>query len=334
MSHADIWTLAEQKNGKIHPVSYELLAWGRSLADQRGSKLCSIVLGKHVSDDELNTLIAQGADTVYTLFRPELEFFLVEPHTQALRFAVEKLEPEVFIAAATTTGRTLMPYLAMKLHTGLTADCTGLAIEPDSGLLLQTRPAIGGNIMATIKTPSARPQMATVRPKSASPLAHDPQRKGTIVRLEIPGELTSRACYEGFIPDPTLESSLEEAHVIVAGGRGLKKADNFSLLSNLATALGGCLAASRVPIDLGWQPYSHQVGLSGKTVSPALYVACGISGAIQHLAGIRTAETIVAINRDPDAQIFQVADFGIVGDLFEVIPVVLRKLSTAQEPES
>jgi electron transfer flavoprotein alpha subunit len=327
MTHSDIWTLAEQKNGKIHPVSYELLAWGRSIADQCSSKLCSIVLGNHVSDDELKTLIEHGADVVYTLFRPELEFFLVEPYSQALNHAVEENKPEVFIAAATTTGRTVMPYLAMKLHTGLTADCTGLDIEPVTGLLLQTRPAIGGNILATIKTPNARPQMATVRPKSISSLPNDPQREGTIVHIEIPFELSSRIEYEGFVPDPTLESFLEEARVIVAGGRGMKKGENFTLLSKLAEALDGSVAASRVPIDLGWQPYSHQVGLSGKTVSPSLYIACGISGAIQHLAGIRTAETIVAINRDPNAQIFQVADFGIVGDLYEIIPKVIEKLA-------
>ncbi len=327
MNWSNIWILAEQKKGKILPVSFELLARGRYLADKRGCPLVAVVLGDQIPDMELNELIYYGANSVITAQDPILSHFLIEPYVQALQHLLERYRPEVIIAAATTTGRTVMPYLSIKVHTGLTADCTELDIDEKTGELLQTRPAIGGNIMATIKTPTHRPQMATVRPKSTQPLPRVSSRQGEITRVALPKDLlSSRIRYEAFIPDESQETSVQEADVIVSGGRGLRNSDNFYLLNGLAEVFGGVIGASRVPIDLGWQPYPRQIGLSGKTVSPKLYFACGISGAIQHLAGIQTAETIVAINSDPNAAIFQVADFGIVGNLFDIIPALTTRL--------
>jgi len=332
MEWSDIWTLAEQKNGKLHVVSFELLTWGRALADARGCRLCSIVLGEGIPQIELDELVARGADRVYLVQHPALAHFLVQPYAWALQLLVETYHPEVLIASATTTGRTVMPYLSIKVHAGLTADCTGLEIDPETGNLLQTRPAIGGNIMATIKTPVARPQMATVRPKAAPPAPRDATRVGEIVQVRVPEELlATQMRYEEFVPDESQGIAIEEAEVIVAGGRGLKKAENFALVQELARALDGSVGASRAAVDRGWQPYPRQIGLSGKTVAPELYIACGISGAIQHLAGMQTAKSIVAINSDPDAQIFQVADLGIVGDLFDILPAVIQKLSPGQE---
>jgi electron transfer flavoprotein alpha subunit len=327
MTWTDIWTLSEQKAGKLHPVSYELLTRGRALADARGCRLCSAVLGHNVPDADLNELILRGADRVYVVDDPALARFLVEPYAGALEHLIENYQPEVLIAAATTTGRTVMPYVSMRVDAGLTADCTGLEIDPETGNLLQTRPAIGGNIMATIKTPEARPQMATVRPKSTPQAPRDPSRTGEIVRVDVPSEtLTARMRYERFVPDESQDVAIEDAEVIVAGGRGMKKAENFALLEEVAAALGGSVGASRAAVDRGWQPYARQIGLSGKTVSPKLYVACGISGAIQHLAGMQTAETIIAINEDPEAPIFRVADLSIVGNLFDVLPALVEKL--------
>ena len=326
-SWQDIWTLAERKRGQLHAVSFELLARGRSLADARGCRLCSVILGEAIAAGDLEALIAHGADRVYVVDHPALADCLVQSHAGALQYLVETYSPEVLIAAATTTGRTVMPYVAIKTHTGLTADCTGLSIDPATGQLLQTRPAIGGNIMATIRTPAARPQMATVRPKSMAPLPPDPARAGEIVAVEVPERLLQTEMrFERFIPDTSQDVAIEDAEVVVAGGRGLRKTEGFALIQELASLLGGSVGASRVAVDRGWQPYPRQVGLSGKTVAPKLYIACGISGAIQHLAGMQTAQNIVAINTDPDAQIFQVADLGIVGDLFDVLPATIEML--------
>ena len=338
MNWSDVWTLAEQKNGKLRRVSYELLNWGRGLAEARGSRLCSVVLGNNISQEELDELVARGADRVYLVQHPALADFLVETYAGALQYLVETYHPEIFIAAATSLGRTVMPYVAIKTHAGLTADCTGLAIDEENGNLLQTRPAIGGNIMATIRTPEARPQMATVRPKSAKPAPRNGNRSGEIINVEAPESyLTSRMRYESFIPDQTQEIAIEDADTIVAGGRGMKNKGNFHLLSQLAEQLGGSVGVSRAAIDQGWQAYPRQVGMSGKTVAPKLYIACGISGAVQHLVGMQTSDNIIAINLDPNAQIFQVADLSIVGDMFLVLPLVienLRKLRSQQDGQS
>lgn len=327
MSNKGIWTLAEQESGQLKPISYELLARGRILADKLGTELCSVVLGAKIDSSGIQELILRGADKVYLVESPALEHFLVEPYSKVMEHLIKTYKPDVLIAGATTTGRTLMPYLAIKVTTGLTADCTELEIEEETGNLLQIRPAIGGNIMATIKTPDHRPQMATVRPKSTTLPPIIEGRKGEIVNVQVPEDLLkSRVQRLGFMSIEEDETNIQDADRIVSGGRGIKKAENFALIRELAEKLGASVGASRDVVDRGWISYPHQVGLSGKTVTPSLYVAVGISGAIQHLAGMKTSETIVAINSDPDAQIFQVADFGIVGDLFEVVPALIEEL--------
>lgn len=327
MKAGEVWTLSEFRQGELREVSLELLAWGRGLADELKTDLCAVMLTDQVSDAQLEQIFAYGANKVYLVEHEALGDFLVEPHAKVLQHLVETHKPWVFLAGATTTGRTVMPYLSMILHTGLTADCTGLEIEPETGNLLQIRPAIGGNIMATIKTPESRPQMATVRPKSINLLEPDPSRTGEVIRFDPPAEaLTSRMVLEELIVESQSQAALEEAEIVVSGGKGIQESENFKLVSELADVLGGVIASARPPVDLGWQPYSGQVGLTGKTISPSLYVACGISGAVQHLAGIQTAKNIVAINIDPDAPIFQVADFGIVGDIFDVLPVLIKRI--------
>lgn len=326
-SYTGIWTFAEQTEGKLKSVSYELLTRGRILADKLNTELSSIVLGSKVDPACLQELILRGADKVYLVEAPALEHFLVEPYANVMEFLVKKYRPEILLAGATTLGRTLMPYLAIRVNTGLTADCTELDIEEETGNLLQIRPAIGGNIMATIRTPDHRPQMATVRPKSTVLPPRVEGRSGDIVTVQVPEALLkSRVERLGFRSTEEEEANIQDADKIVSGGRGLKKAENFALIRELAEKLGAAVGASRDVVDRGWISYPHQVGLSGKTVTPKLYVAVGISGAIQHLAGMKTSETIVAINNDPDAQIFQVADFGIIGDLFEVVPALIEKL--------
>jgi len=321
-----VWTLGETRNGEINPVSYELLAWGRELADKRGTTLASVVLG-HDIKDKVESLIQHGADIVYVVDHPGLEHFAPDVHAAVLEKLVREMMPEIFIASATTYGRTVMPLLAGKIETGLTADCTGLDIEANSGLLIQTRPAIGGNVMATIKTPNHRPEMSTVRPRSRKPLAKDESRTGQTIEKTYPdGLFNSKVRFIDFIRDETTALPIQEAEIIVSGGKGLKDGKNFDLVRELADLLGGSVGASRQAVDLGWIPYSHQVGLSGKTVSPRLYVCAGVSGAVQHIAGMSSSDIVIAINNDPDAPIFKVCDFGIVGDALEILPILTEKL--------
>jgi len=324
--HSGVWILAEQAGGRVRPISYELLNRGRELTKKRRTELTAILFGNDIRQEDLQELIDRGADRVLTMEAEELEHFLVEPYAACMLRLIETHRPEIIIAGASSTGRTLMPYVAVKAHAGLTADCTGLDIEAETGNLLQTRPAIGGNVLATIKTAKHRPQMATVRPHSTKPAPRQAGRTGEIVRMKAPPELLkSRIRRVGFVADEG-EHGLQEAEIVVTAGRGIKKGENIRLIRSLAEALGGALGASRDVVDRGWLSYPHQVGLSGKTVSPKLYLAVGMSGSIQHLAGMQTSETIVAINNDPDAQIFRVADLGIVGDLFEVVPSLLEAI--------
>ena len=325
----DIWTLAEvSKSDHLHSISFELLTWGRELADQRGCRLCSVVLCDRLPEGELEELIRHGADVVYVVKHRQLQNFVPESDAKVMTHLVQKYKPEVFIAGASTTGRTVMPYVAIRTDAGLTADCTELEIDPETGNLHQTRPAIGGNIMATIKTPEARPQMATVRPKSAHPLPRDLERTGEIIHVDdVPEEaFTAKMVFEEFIGDETNEMPIEDADIVIAGGKGMVNSQNFVILEQLAHILGGAVGVSRTAVDQGWRPYSQQVGLSGKTVAPSLYIACGISGAVQHLVGMKTAENIIAINTDPKATIFEVADLGIVGDLFTMVPLITEMI--------
>ena len=328
MTYAGVWTIAEARDGALRQVSFELLTRGRKLADKRNTTLSSVVLASGISDETVRELIKRGADRVYVVDDPALAHFTAETFSNVLVKLIDTYAPEIIIAAATTSGRTLMPHVSMRTHAGLTADCTDLDIEEGTGNLLQTRPAIGGNILATIKTPEFRPQMSTVRPRSTKPAPVDASRAGEIVRLPFdPALRDNRVRRIGFKANEGEEVDIQSADVVVSGGKGLKKAENFALIRELAEKLGGSIGASRDAVDRAWIGYPHQVGLSGKTVTPKLYVAAGISGAIQHLAGMKTAETIVAINSDPDAQIFRVADYGIVGDLFEVLPLLNERLS-------
>lgn len=331
MEYQGVWIFGEQSGGRVQRISHELLTRGRELADKRGTDLTVVVLGNDINADDLQGLIDRGADRVLTMEAPELESFLVEPYAACLMRLIEQHRPEIIIAGATTTGRTLMPYVAIRADAGLTADCTVLNIEPETGNLLQTRPAIGGNILATIKTPEHRPQMATVRPRSTRPAEPQSGRKGEMDRQKAPADLLgSRVRRVEFVPDES-EHGLADADVVVSVGRGIKKGENVEMVHPLAQSLDAAMGASRDAVDRGWLSYPHQVGLSGQTVSPKLYVALGISGTIQHLAGMQTSENIVAINSDPDAQIFRVADFGIVGDLFEVVPVLAEKLGKSRK---
>jgi len=320
----EVFTLAEVREGRIHPVSFELLAWGRTLADKLATNLSAIVLGDDL-EDQLEELIFYGADTVEFFKHPELDVFNIENYSEVLVPFIREIMPDILLAGATTTGRTFMPYLAGKLKTGLTADCTSLDIEEDTGLLLQTRPAIGGNVLATIKTPKYRPQMATVRPKGRKPLPRDDDREGKITIHSVDNNFSPRVRRIGFTKREN-EISLVDAEIVISGGKGLKEPKNFSLLFDIAKDLNGAVGASRSAVDMGWVSYPHQVGLSGKTVNPKLYIACGISGAVQHLAGMLNSENIIAINKDPDAPIFQVANLGIVGDVLEILPLLKKML--------
>lgn len=328
-AYQHVWILSEQENGIIRQVSFELLKRGRALADKRGSQLVAVVLGDHFTENELQRLIHYGADGVIAVERPELRYFLPEPYTSVLTALIRKYRPEILIASATTTGRTVAPAVAVVCHTGLTADCTELDIDPETGNLIQTRPAIGGNILATIKTPAHRPQMATVRPHSNKPLEPDERRRGEIIRETVDARnLQSRIRRLGFRENSEAAGNIQDAEIIIAGGKGFKKDENFRMVRELAELFpDGAVGASRDAVDRGWVSYNHQIGLSGKTVSPRFYLAVGISGSVQHLAGIKTAENIAAINSDPEAQIFQVADYGIVADLFEVLPLIKEKLA-------
>jgi len=327
-----VWTIAEQFEGRLKDVSFELLSRGRALADKLDTKLAAVLIGDKVSEKALEELIHRGADEVYSIQDPKLADFVCDSYSRILSQIIKQYKPEIIIAAATTLGRTLMPHVAIKVNAGLTADCTELDIEPETGNLLQTRPAIGGNIMATIKTPNHRPQMSTVRPKSSRPLALDPTRVGKIIQVPVTPEMTATQLKVlGYRKDAENFVNLEEADVVIAGGKGMKKGENFALLRGIADQLGGVIGASRDAVDRGWIGYPHQIGLSGKTVSPKLYMSAGVSGSIQHLAGIKTSEVIVAINSDAEASILKIADFGIVGDLFEVLPEFNSRLAARKE---
>ena len=327
-----VWTIAEQYQGTLKNVSFELLSRGRTLADKLETKLASVVIGDGVSEESMMELIRRGADEVYSIQDPRLAEFVVETYSNVLAGIIKTYAPVIILAAATSAGRTLMPHLAIKVNTGLTADCTELDIEERTGNLLQTRPAIGGNIMATIKTPNHRPQMATVRPKSSRPLPVDSARDGKIIEVPVDdAAIDTRVKVTGYRKDTGDFANIEEADCIIAGGKGMKKGDNFAQLDRLAQSFGGMVGASRDAVDRGWIGYPHQIGLSGKTISPKLYIGAGISGSIQHLAGIKTSENIVSINVDAEANLHKVADFGIVGDAFEILPEIQRRLDARRK---
>jgi electron transfer flavoprotein alpha subunit len=323
--YRDVWVFCEQKKGVIQTISFELLGEGKKLAGKLGSKLCAVILG-HDIESKATDLSARGADRIYVVDAPELKSYQDEPYTNVLVKLIEEYKPEIVLCGATTIGRSMISRVAIKIDAGLTADCTGLDIDENEKLLLQTRPAFGGNIMATIITPNHRPQMATVRHKVMKEAEIHKGRKAEIVRKKYSADvLRSRTTLLDIVEEVEENVNLAEADIIVSGGRGVGGPENFAIIRELARVLGGAVGASRSAVDAGWIPYSHQVGQTGKTVCPKLYVACGISGQIQHLIGMQSSGVIVAVNKDPDAPIFKVATYGIVGDLFELVPALTKE---------
>jgi electron transfer flavoprotein alpha subunit len=320
---------AEHRNGRLASVVLEIIGAARALKNDLNEQISAILLGngvRHLAEE----LIAYGVDEVWLIDDPAIGDFAEDIQADLTTEIIKEKKPAIFLGGGTVTGRSLLPRVAARVKTGLTADCTELTIDADSKMLHQTRPAFGGNIMATILCENHRPQMATVRHK-VMPEAEKIEggHPGQILELNHIAISEPKIEFIEFVEDHTQSVNLVEADYIVSGGRGLEDPKNFALIEELAEAVGGAVGASRAVVDAGWIAYSHQVGQTGKTVKPVIYVACGISGAIQHLAGIKSSDIIIAINNDPEAPIFDVAHFGIVGDLFEIVPEITRQLKEA-----
>ncbi|HQD36869.1 MAG TPA: electron transfer flavoprotein subunit alpha [Thermodesulfovibrio thiophilus] len=318
-----VWIFAEQSQGKIASVAYELLGIGRKLADELKSELCAVLFGK---SDEVEELIKWGADKVYYVNSSDYTYLDDDLYSKTLVKLVNEYKPEIILAGATAIGRSFIPRVAARLRVGLTADCTGLEIDKETGNLLQIRPAFGGNIMATIICPNSRPQIATVRPRVMKPGEYNPSKNGEIIKIDSLKPSGKVKVLERIEDKSFCRVNLQDAKVIVSGGRGIGGPADFKMLWELANLLGGTVGASRAAVDEGWIPYAHQIGQTGKTVCPKIYIACGISGAVQHLVGMQSSDIIVAINKDPNAPIFNVATYGIVGDAKEIIPLIIKKL--------
>jgi electron transfer flavoprotein alpha subunit len=327
-SYRGVWVFAEQRDGKIGSVAYELLGIGRKLAGDLETDLSAVLFG--ASQAEAGELIKWGADRVYHSSDPIFERFHDEPYAQLLTSLIREHRPEIVLTGATPIGRSFFPRVAARVRTGLTADCTSLAIDKETRNLLQVRPAFGGNIMATILCPDYRPQMATVRPRVMKRCTYDEARKGDIIPVQSEG-LRSRTKVLDTVKELSGSTvNLQEAEIIVSGGRGLGDPKGFKLLEELAELLGGSVGSSRAAVDSGWIPYRHQVGQTGKTVCPKVYFACGISGAVQHLVGMQSSDVIIAINRNPEAPIFDAASYGLVGDLYEIVPLLIKKIKESK----
>lgn len=330
-SYKNVWVFAEQREGVITPVVVELLGEGRKLADEIGVDLCAILLGKDV-DSMAKELVAYGADTVYTADDALLESFTTDGYTKVITDAINELKPEIVLYGATHIGRDLAPRIASRVSTGLTADCTKLEIDPEDKKLKQTRPAFGGNIMATIICPNTRPQMSTVRPGVMDKAEKDTSKNGKIVPITFTlNKDDIRVEVVETVKTKKDLVSLTDANIIVSGGLGIGGPEGFDMLKQLADKLGGVVGASRAAVDAGWIDHSHQVGQTGTTVKPNLYIACGISGAIQHLAGMQSSDYIIAINKNEVAPILDVADYGIVGDVKEIVPLLIEKLDSVDD---
>ena len=322
----DIYVVVEQVDGVVQKVGIELIGIASKLAADLGQEVVAVLLGKEVKGLAEN-LIHHGANKVICVEDPILEHYATEPYTKALNAIVEAKKPEIVLYGATSIGRDLAPRVSARVHTGLTADCTKLEIDPETKLLLMTRPAFGGNIMATIVCKEFRPQMATVRPGVMQALPTDTSRTGEVELFKV--EFTDADMnikIREVIKEKHAKVDITEAKVLVSGGRGIGNAEYFDVLKELADELGGLVTSSRANVDAGWIGRERQVGQTGKTVRPDLYMACGISGAIQHLAGMEDSEFIVAINKDAQAPIFDVADLGVVGDLHKIIPILIDKV--------
>lgn len=324
-AYKDVWVFIECFDGEAKRVGFELLGEGRKLAAALGQKLCAVVIGDKV-DEAISQSALYGADKVYVVQGPEYRFYTADAYGKAMLALCEKYMPSTILVGATVNGRDLGSKLAVSLRTGLTADCTGLFVDGEN--VVWERPAFGGNLYAQIICGESRPQMGTVRAGNFKRPAPDPDNKPEIIREELhASDDEIRTKVLDFVK--AVESDgikLEDAEIVVSGGRGMKKAENFKLLQELADVLGGAVGASRAAVDSGWVPQSRQVGQTGKTIAPTIYIACGISGAVQHLAGMSKSKIIVAINKDKTAPIFEVAHYGIVGDLFEVVPALTKEL--------
>lgn len=327
-----VWVFIEQYGGEVAKVSWELLGSGRELADKLGVELSAVIIGQDIQPIR-GEAYAYGADAAIMLDAPVYGDYRTEPFTAALCFLIDKHKPEIILMGATGQGRDLAGSVATVVGTGLTADCTGLSIDAH-GNLAQTRPAFGGNIMATIMCDRFRPQMSTVRPQVMQVPAYVAGRSGKVIRESFaPAEESVLVKVLEVLTDQGGKDQVDiaGAEIIVSGGRGLMNKENFSILQALADELGGVVGASRSAVDAGWKPQSRQVGQTGKTVRPMIYIACGISGAIQHMVGMQDSDVVIAINRDPQASIFQVATYGIVGDLFQIVPALTLGIRALKE---
>ncbi len=330
-AYKDVWVYIEHADGQARSVGFELLGEGRKLADSMGQKLAGVIVGDKV-EQLVKAVFANGADKVYLVEGKEFAKYTTDAYTAVFTDLITDYKPSVILMGATINGRDLGPRVACRVGTGLTADCTDLGIDEQTGLVAWTRPAFGGNIMATILCPEHRPQMGTVRPNVFKRPQPDFGRTGEVIRISstVKPEAIRTKVIEA-VQVCTGSCNLEESEIIVSGGRGMGKPENFALIEELAAVLGGAVGASRAVIDAGWKPHPHQVGQTGKTVGPKVYIACGISGAIQHVAGMSSSDTIIAINKDADAPIFKVADYGIVGDVMEVLPALTEEFKKAKQ---
>jgi electron transfer flavoprotein alpha subunit len=326
-----VWVFIEQRDKHIANVALELLSEGRKLADELGTELAGVVLGQDV-EELTKDCFAYGADKAYLVDGEVFKDYRTDSYTDVIVDMINQYKPEIVLFGATNNGRDFAARIAVRVHAGLTADCTELGVDVETRQLLQTRPAFGGNIMATIICPNHRPQMATVRPKVMKKVEPDYSKTGEVIRVEnnVVEDDVSTKILE-IVEHAVKTLNLSEADIIVSGGRGIGGPENYYLIEELASVLGGAAGASRAAVDAGWVPHYRQVGQTGKTVAPKLYVACGISGAIQHLAGMQTSDVIVAINKDPEAPIFKVATFGIVGDIHKVVPILTKKFKELKE---
>lgn len=327
--YKDVWVFIECFQGKPKNVGFELLGQGRLLANVLKQELCAVIIGKDV-EEAIKGAKEYGADKIYVVEGEEYENYSSDAYGDAFLALCNQYKPNTILVGATVNGRDLGSKIAICLRTGLTADCTALSVEEDTGNVVWERPAFGGNLYAQILCADTRPQMGTVRPGAFKKPEKDPSNKGEIIRETIHIPLKSiRTKLIDFIKAKEDEGiRLEDAEFIVSGGRGMKNAENFHILQELANSLGGTVGASRAAVDAGWVPHSKQVGQTGQTVMPKIYIACGISGAVQHVAGMSSSDTIIAINKDKSAPIFEVADYGIVGDLFEVIPALTKEIKS------
>lgn len=315
-----VFTYAEQVDGHLTPVSLELVGKAKQLAGDLGTEVTAVLIGEGM-DDLAQELVEYGANNVLVFDDPIYKNYRTEPYTQALAYAVENYKPDIMIIGATPIGRDLGPRLAGRVHTGLTADTTKLEIDPETKIFRMTRPAFGGNLMATILCENTRPQMATVRPGVMVREIRNPELKGNIEKISWkPEENNCYTTVEEVVKQVSDKVDIQDAKILVSGGRAMGGPENFQILRELADVLGGEISSSRAAVDAGWAPKDIQVGQTGKTVRPNLYIACGISGAIQHLAGMEESDYIIAINKDELAPIFTVADVGIVGDIYKIVP--------------